>query len=122
MRILGLAFVGAAACAGASYDPTPFDSVKFGETQGLAACDDATIAEHPDSRCFTWRAVAGVSMGGGTAARIGFAKPELFDVVADMGGPVTDVEFFFGMLESNHLSGFCSKEQIEQAMADGVDL
>src|SRR5688572_7087509 len=85
--------------------PPGLDTVTFGESQGLAACDDATIGEHPDSRCFTWRAVAGVSMGGGTAARIGFSKPELFDVVADMGGPVTDTEFFFGMLETNHLGG-----------------
>lgn len=98
------------------------DGVTFGDSQGLAACDEETLAAHPDSRCFTWRAVAGVSMGGGTAARLGFSRPELFDVVADMGGPVTDTEFFFGMLEQNHLAGFCSREALEQLVVDGVDL
>lgn len=102
--------------------PKPADRVSFGESEGLAACDDATLADHPDARCFTFRAVAGVSMGGGTAARLGFSHPELFDVVGDMGGPVTDVEFFTGMLETNHLAGFCSKEKLEQLIADGVDL
>ncbi len=115
---LTAAVLGAAACVNT---PAP-DDVKFGESEGVAACDEATIAAHPDARCFTYRAVAGVSMGGGTAARIGFAHPELYDIVADMGGPVTDVEFFVGMLESNHLTGFCPKDKLEQLVADGVDL
>jgi hypothetical protein len=109
----------ALACEPPVVDPA---EVTFGESQGLAACDDATVAASPDARCFTYRAVAGVSMGGGTAARLGFSRPELFDVVADMGGPVSDTEFFFGMLESNHLAGFCSLAQLEQFVADGVDL
>jgi hypothetical protein len=97
-------------------DPPPDPAtVKFGESQGLAACDDETVAANPDSRCFTWRAVAGVSMGGGTAARMGFAHPEIFDVVADMGGPTTDMEFFTGMIESNHMGGFCSKEKLDSS-------
>src|SRR5688572_26953920 len=103
-------------------EPPPPDVVQFGETFGLAACDDATIGEHADSRCFTYRALAGVSMGGGTASRLGFSHPELFDVVGVMGTPFADTEFFFGMLETNHMSGFCSKEVLEQAIADGVDL
>jgi hypothetical protein len=107
--------------AGCTNDP-PIDAVRFGESEGLAACDDEVVAAHPNARCFTWRAVAGVSMGGGTAARLGFSHPELFDVVGDMGGPVTDVEFFTGMLETNHLSGFCSKEKLEELIAAGVDL
>jgi hypothetical protein len=103
-------------------EPVPAGEDVFGEQQGLAACSDDVVADNPDSRCFTWRAVAGVSMGGGTAARLGFRYPELFDVVADMGGPVSDGEFFFGMLETNHLSGFCPLETLEQAIVDGKDL
>ena len=117
---LALSFAASVAFSACKPDAPP--AVVFGESQGLAACDDATVAAHPDARCFTYRAVAGVSMGGGTAARLGFAKPELWDVVADMGGPVSDVEFFVGMLESNHLTGFCSKEKLEQLIAAGVDI
>lgn len=102
--------------------PQPQAEVNFGETQGLLACDDATVAAHPDSRCFTWRAVAGVSMGGGTSGRIGFRHPELWDVVGVMGSPFADTEFLFRMLRENHMSGFCDLEHLEQLIADGVDL
>jgi hypothetical protein len=102
--------------------PPPADTPVFGRTEGLLGCDDATVAAHPESRCFTYRAVAGVSMGGGTAGRVGFRHPELFDVVGILGTPFADNEFFFRMLKENHMSGFCSLEQLEQLMADGVDL
>lgn len=102
--------------------PSPTPTVPFGTTEGLLACDDATIAAHPDSRCFTWRAVAGVSMGGGTSGRIGFRHPELWDVVGVMGSPFADTEFLFRMLRENHMAGFCSLEQLEQAMNDGKTL
>jgi hypothetical protein len=119
MRILVVA--SAVVLVGCVNKPSP-TAVKFGTSEGLAACDPDTIAAHPDERCFTWRAVAGVSMGGGTASRIGFSHPELWDVVADMGGPVTDVDFFLGMIENNHLTGFCSREKLEALVASGVDL
>lgn len=99
-------------------EPSPDAGVDFGERFGLAACDDATVERHPDERCFTYRAVAGVSMGGGTATRIGFNYPDLFDVVGVMGTPFADHEFLWGMLLENHLSGFCSLEQLEGVMAD----
>ena len=102
--------------------PEPPAPVVFGTTEGLLACDDATIAAHPDSRCFTWRAVAGVSMGGGTSGRVGFRHPELWDVVGVMGTPFGDNEFFFRMLRENHMAGFCDLEHLEQLVADGVDL
>jgi hypothetical protein len=122
MRHVVLALSFPAVLAVGCQNTPPVDTVKFGESEGLAACDDATAEAHDDARCFTYRAVAGVSMGGGTAARIGFEHPELFDVVADMGGPVTDLEFFTGMLESNHLSGFCSREKLEQLIEAGVNI
>ena len=94
----------------------------FGRTEGLLACDTATAEANPGFRCFTSRTVAGVSMGGGTAGRIGFRHPELWDVVGIMGTPFADNEFFFRMLKENHMAGFCSLEVLEQAMADGANL
>ena len=102
--------------------PEPAPPVVFGETEGLAACDTATAAAHPDSRCFTFRGVAGVSMGGGTAGRIGFRHPELWDVVGIMGTPFADNDFFFRILKEQFMGGFCSLEHLEQLVADGVDL
>ncbi len=96
----------------------PVEQVDFGERFGLAACDDATVEAHPGERCFTYRAVAGVSMGGGTATRIGFNYPDLFDVVGVMGTPFADSEFLWGMLLENHLGGFCPLEQLEAVLAD----
>jgi len=124
-RLAGTSLLASLAALSSSCpDPTPppVDAVQFGSTQGLLACDDATIAAHPDSRCFTWRAVAGVSMGGGTSGRIGFRHPELWDVVGVMGSPFADTEFLFRMLRENHMAGFCSLEQLEAAMADGKTL
>ena len=99
-------------------EPTaqPEPPVEFGQTRGVVACDLDTVKAHPDKRCFTYRAVAGVSMGGGTAARLGFTYPELFDVVGIMGTPFADNEFFWGMLESNYFAGFCPLETLEAAM------
>lgn len=112
----------ATGCPPGGEKPLPVEDVKFGTTEGLAACDTATVEAHPGTRCFTSRAVAGVSMGGGTAGRVGFRHPELWDVVGIMGTPFADNEFFFRMLKENHMGGFCSLEHLEQLVADGVDL
>jgi len=94
----------------------------FAETEGLKGCDDAVVAANPDSRCFTFRAVAGVSMGGGTSGRIGFRNPQLWDVVGVMGSPFADTEFLFRSLRENHMAGFCDLEDLEQLVAADVDL
>ncbi len=128
LRSLLIAALGAhilAGCPGegtpdAGTDPEP--EVEFGETLGLSACDEASVLAHPDKRCHTFRGLAGVSMGGGTAARLGFTYPELFDVVGVMGTPFADNEFFWAMIEDNHLGGFCPLEQLEEVMAtDGPE-
>ena len=123
LAVACVAVVGLMGCPDAVTEPQPQPPAPvFGTTEGLLACDDATIAAHPNSRCFTWRAVAGVSMGGGTSGRVGFRHPELWDVVGLMGTPFADNEFFFRMLRENHMAGFCELEHLEQLMRDGVDL
>ena len=119
--LLCVALLAVAGCPPAqTVEPEP--APVFGTTEGLLACDDATIAAHPDSRCFTWRAVAGVSMGGGTSGRVGFRHPELWDVVGLIGTPLADSEFLLRSLSENHFGGFCDLEHLEQLLADGVDL
>lgn len=102
--------------------PVVQEKIPLGEVNGIAACDTATIEQHPGKRCRTYRGLGGVSMGGGTAARLGFTHPALYDVVGIMGTPLTDSEMFFGMLETNHLAGFCPLEQLEALVAEGADL
>ena len=106
------------ACTPEVPEEEPLPPVEFQERLGLAACDTENVEAHPDMRCHTFRAVAGVSMGGGTAARMGFNYPELFDVVGVLGTPFADTEFFWGMLENQHMSGFCSLEQLEAILAE----
>ncbi|MFZ9889362.1 MAG: hypothetical protein ACO3JL_17855, partial [Myxococcota bacterium] len=119
MRVLVLALVGATFSAACPAPLAPADtSPAFGERFGLAACSQDTIEGRDDERCFTYRAVAGVSMGGGTASRLGFNYPELFDVVGVMGTPFADHEVLWGMLLDNHLSGFCPLEQLEAVLLD----
>jgi hypothetical protein len=111
------------ALAGCSSSPeTPQPAPVFGDVEGIAACDTENVEAHPDARCFTFRGVAGVSMGGGTAGRIGFRHPELWDVVGIMGSPFSDNEFFYRMLQENQMGGFCPLPQLEAAMANGKTL
>lgn len=92
------------------------------ESQGLSACVngrfDGETALGEGERCYTFRAVAGVSMGGGSAARIAAAYPELFDVVGVMGSPFADLAYFFHMVRHSHMSGFCDHDQILAAVDD----
>ncbi len=56
-------------------------------------------------RSMTYRAVMGISMGGGGAASFGFRHHDLFDVVAPLGGPV-DWTWMLDYISNNHLGGF----------------
>lgn len=93
----------------------------YQESQGLKACVGATledgVALGEGQRCFTYRALGGVSMGGGSAARIGFHYPELFDAIGVMGTPFSDFDYFYNMLATNHMAGFCSREQLLALLA-----
>ncbi len=115
------AVISLAGCPGTSStgpEPEAEPEVQFGETLGLSACDTATADAHPDMECKTFRTLAGVSMGGGTAARLGFTYPELFDVVGIMGTPFADNEFFWGVIKENFMGGFCPLDQLEDLIAN----
>jgi hypothetical protein len=89
----------------------------------LAACPaDPPEPEPVPTRHYTWRAITGVSMGGGAAAMLGFKKPELWDFIGIMGGPIVDMTGFQRMLQRNWLGGFCSLETLEALLADGHSL
>jgi hypothetical protein len=88
----------------------------------LAGCSDEPEPEKVPTRHYTWRAISGVSMGGGAAAMLGFKHPEKFDFVGIMGGPLVDLAGFERMIERGWLGGFCTLEHLEQLMAAGDDL
>jgi hypothetical protein len=89
----------------------------------LSGCPAAEPEPKPvPTRHYTWRAITGVSMGGGAAASLGFKKPELWDFIGIMGGPVVDMTGFQRMLQRNWLGGFCSLEALEALLANGHSL
>ena len=67
--------------------------------------------ETPPPRIMTYRAIAGISMGGGGAAQIGSRHPELFDYVGAMGGP-SDWIYMLHYVTDRLLAGFCEGEEI----------
>ena len=122
---VSLLFLPALGCTNSSSSSSSSSSTGappvYQESVGLKACKDAVLEAGkplaPGERCFTYRAIGGVSMGGGSAARIGFHYPELFDAVGVMGTPFSNNDYFYGMLENNHLGGFCSREQLLAVLA-----
>jgi hypothetical protein len=68
----------------------------------------------------TYRAVAGISMGGIGSAALAAARPERFDAVAPLGGPL-DAAMLLRTLDRFHLGGFCSLAQLEALMAQGPE-
>jgi hypothetical protein len=56
----------------------------------------------------TYRAIAGISMGGGAAAGIGLRAPDRWDLVATLGGePGPMTLYSTAMLETYNVGGFC---------------
>ncbi|MEW5849398.1 MAG: hypothetical protein AB2A00_11320 [Myxococcota bacterium] len=128
-RVLSLtALVSVAACTegGTSTGSTsssggPTRPPVYQTSVGLKACANATLEDgvplQEGQRCYTYRALGGVSMGGGSAARIAFHYPELFDAVGVMGTPFSDFDAFWNMISQNHMAGFCSREELEAILA-----
>lgn len=125
LGLVAIVFISLSGCEGADGETpnsTPDEAIEtvpfeYETVLDLPACDKESVAAYPDHRCHTYRAVAGASMGGGTAGRIGFRYPELFDVVGIMGTPFGDSEFFWDMIETHHMGGFCELADLEEIMA-----
>ena len=90
----------------------------------LAACSGETIEpeEISNTRTYTYKSIAGVSMGGGAAAYLGFSQPEKWDSIGILGAPLIDQTSMNRMIKRNWLGGFCSYETMTGFIADGKDL
>lgn len=64
-----------------------------------------------DTRDFTFKAIAGISMGCGGAAINGFLNPEKFDLLGPMGG-LMDLRYLAANMSTTYLAGFCPMETI----------
>jgi len=80
-----------------------FDSPGLGSFQ-LGYIEGAGM---PVERRFTFRALTGISMGGGAAAYLGPKYAEHFDLVVPLGGPV-DWPYLLHYISSRVLGGFCT--------------
>ena len=65
-----------------------------------------------------YRAIMGVSMGGGGSAQIGTRHPELFDFVAPLGGP-SDWLYMLHYVTDRLLSGFCDGNLLGEFCGNG---
>lgn len=61
-------------------------------------------------REFEFRGLMGISMGGGATAQLGFERPELFDFLAPLGGPVDWVHMLH-LVRNFHVGGFCTEAE-----------
>ncbi len=71
-------------------------------------------------RHWTYRMIAGVSMGSGMAAMLGMRHPEKFDVIGAMGG-LADLRYMKHFIINMTISsGFCDLKKIEAAAKAGT--
>ena len=68
--------------------------VLVGLAGGLTGCSSEPEPEPEPTRRYTWRAITGVSMGGGASAMLGLKYPQEFDFIGIMGGPLVDLSGF----------------------------
>ncbi|MGA9521198.1 MAG: hypothetical protein WBV82_07030 [Myxococcaceae bacterium] len=64
----------------------------------------------------TYRVISGISMGAIGTAALGLQRPERFDGIAILGGPL-DAALLLRTIDSFHLGGFCSRDALEALMA-----
>ena len=74
------------------------------------------------TRTYTYKAIAGVSMGGGAAAYLGLSQPEKWDSIGILGAPLVDQTSLNRMIQRHWLGGFCSYETMTSFIAEGKDL
>ncbi len=82
----------------------------------LAACGKTEEPPAPTPIRTTYRLMTGVSMGATGAAALGFSRPERFDGVAVLGGPL-DGAYFIRMVDKFATGGFCTLSELEAIMA-----
>lgn len=83
----------------------------------IVSCGPTTSAPPPPEKMSTsYRVIGGVSMGGIGAAALGLLRPERFDGVAMLGGPL-DAAYFQRMLDQFVTGGWCTREQLEAILA-----
>ena len=71
------------------------------------------------TRHITYRALAGVSMGGGGTSFIGTKHPDQFDSLGMMGGPI-DLTYQLKMIRQQLMAGFCTLEELtDDGTVDG---
>ena len=81
------------------------------------ACKNAADRAPPAApRHYTYRAIAGISMGGVGSSLIAARHPEKFDAVGLVGGPL-DVRYLYGAIERSLAGGFCPLAKLEAAAA-----
>ena len=86
--------------------------VHFGNTEfGVYQVVVPTNVKWPATRRFAFRALAGLSLGADIAAINGFANPDIFDVIASLGGSI-DHAYAAGSLHHSILGGFCGYDEI----------
>lgn len=68
------------------------------------------------ARHYTFRAIAGVSMGAAGSSRLAAEHPGAFDAVGLLGGPL-DAALLLRTITETHLAGFCPPDKLEAALA-----
>lgn len=79
---------------------------------------DAPKTEQTIQRKWTYRIIAGVSMGGGMSSIIGARHPDKFDIIGTLGAP-NDFRYLFHYINKGMLSGFCDLKKLEEAAKNG---
>lgn len=94
-------------------DGTPSDTVPK---------DTAPIDTTPTNviqRKWTYRFIAGVSMGGGMSSIIGTRNHEKFDIIGTLGAP-NDFRYLMHYISQGIFTGFCDLKKIEEAAKAGT--
>ena len=99
----------------------------FSTLFSLVGCSDSGVETESvdmdtEERLYTYRAIAGISMGGGASAHIALSNPDRYDFVGILGAPLVDLKAFARMIRRNWMQGFCSLEELENRMAEGLSL
>ncbi len=87
-----------------------FTAIVFSIVTFVIACSD-DLSHGGKTRNYQFRAISGFSMGSSSAAILGLRHPELFDIVAPLGGAI-DFGVLLNFIDKQMLGGFCSPAQL----------